>query len=183
MKVNLKNLSTPATFAEATLEHLDALYGFAMVLSRDSSVAADLVQETYVHALKSWEQFTAGTQLKSWMFVILRNIWLNQYRRDQRGPQFLSIEEESSDEYKSSTWLAAVEDPPEVSLLRDLQVKQVRAAVESLPGMYREVVVLRDVEGFSYREIAAILQCAEGTVMSRLNRARQQLRRLLVKVI
>src|SRR5207253_900864 len=115
---------------------------------------------------------TPGTQLKSWMFVILRNIWINQYRREQKGPQFLSIDEESSDEYETPAWLAATDDPPEVSLLRSLQVKQVRAAVESLPSLYREVVVLRDMEGFSYREIAVILECAEGTVMSRLNRAR-----------
>jgi RNA polymerase sigma-70 factor, ECF subfamily len=182
MNAKLNNLTEQSEFAEATLEHLDALYGFAIVLCKDCTVAADLVQETYVHALRSWKQFTPGTQLKSWMFVILRNIWINQYRRDHKGPQFLSIEDESNDENDYSTWLAN-DTLSEISLIRAMQVKQVQAAVQSLPGVYREVVMLRDMDGFSYREIAAILHCAEGTVMSRLSRARQQLRTLLAKVI
>ncbi|MEW6731368.1 MAG: sigma-70 family RNA polymerase sigma factor [Acidobacteriota bacterium] len=177
-----KDLYTRSTFAEATLQHLDALYGFAMTLSRNEGVAADLVQETYVHTLRSWEQFTPGTHLKSWMFIILRNIWLNQYRREKSGPQFVRIESEN-DEAQLSDGLVAQGDTPELSLLRTIKIKQVRMAIESLPDVYREVILLREMEGFSYREIAKIMQCAEGTIMSRLNRARLMLRNILAGVI
>src|SRR5947207_463117 len=182
MNIRSNYKPAPETFAREALECLDTLYGFAMVLTKDSSVAADLVQETYVHALQSWEQFTPGTQLKSWLFAILRNIWINQYRREKRRSKIISIESDN-DDLSYSRSFSDKDNSPEFTLLRALRIEQVCAAVESLPGAYREVVVLRDIEGFSYSEIASILRCAEGTVMSRLSRARQKLRGLLAQVI
>lgn len=165
------------------MDYIDALYGFAMVLTIDTNTAADLVQETYVQALRHWRQYAPGTNLKAWMFVILRNLWLNQHKRARSRPQFVSVERWQQERGAHALGLASTQETPEASLLRSLQIEQVQLAIESLPADYREVIILRELEGFSYKEIAIILQCAEGTVMSRLNRARHQLRNYLAKVI
>lgn len=177
-----KDLTKQSDLCDNSLEYLDALYSFALVLSKNEQVASDLVQETYVHTLRSWEQFTPGTQLKSWMFIILRNIWINQYRRARRGPQFIPLEDEREAQKPVSS-ATSYDETPELLLLRSVEIEQVRKAIKDLPETYREVILLREMEGFSYREISTILQCAEGTVMSRLNRARQQLRSILSGVL
>jgi RNA polymerase sigma-70 factor, ECF subfamily len=155
-------------FTQAALAHIDALYGYAMTLTRNATEAEDLVQETYLRATRAANQRQHNGNLKAWLFVIMRNAWLNQVRHDQSGPRFVELEtNEQIDEIRGN---------PLVVYLRKLEREQVRAAIEKLPQAYREIVVLRDIEGFSYQEIALVLDCPAGTVMSRLGRARAKLR-------
>ena len=158
-----------AGFDQATMAHIDSLYGYALTLTRDATEAEDLVQETYVRAASAGNRPDADSNLKGWLFVIMRNAWLNQLRHKNNGPRFVELE------------LTEPEAPetPHVVYLRKLERKQVREAIESLPNAYREIVVLRDIEGFTYQEIATVLDCPAGTVMSRLGRARGKLRRML----
>ena len=159
-------------FGQDALEHLDALYGYAIALTRDPADAEDLVQDTYVRAASATNQPEPDSNLKAWLFVIMRNAWLNQLRHRNSGPRFveLDVNEKPRDE---------THDSPHVIYLRKLEREQVREAIECLPDPYREIVVLRDIEGFTYQEIATVLECPAGTVMSRLGRARGKLRKLL----
>lgn len=157
-----------AVFSQAALAHIDALYGYAMTLTRDPSLAEDLVQETYLRATSAANQPPLGGNLKAWLFVIMRNAWLNQVRHNQSGPRFVELE--TSDETDDAR------GNPHVVYLRKLEREQVCNAIEKLPEAYREIVVLRDIEGFTYQEIAMVLECPAGTVMSRLGRARAKLR-------
>lgn len=168
--------SNNAGFNQVALEHLDALYGFAMSLTRNQTEAEDLVQETYLRAVRAFGQLMPDSNLKSWMFAIMRNIRLNQLRHARVGPNFIELDAEEEDHsvYKDE----AMQTPHEVYVSK-LERKEVQAAIQSLPLVYREVVLLRDIEGFSYQEIASILECPAGTVMSRLGRAREKLRVLL----
>jgi RNA polymerase sigma-70 factor (ECF subfamily) len=106
--------------------------------------------------------------MKAWLFVIMRNAWLNQVRHGQSGPRFVELETNDQPEDARNN--------PHIVYLRKLEREQVRAAIEKLPEAYREIVVLRDIEGFTYQEIAMVLDCPAGTVMSRLGRARAKLR-------
>ncbi len=157
-----------AVFSQAALGHIDALYGYAMTLTRDATEAEDLVQETYLRATSAANQPHVNSNLKAWLFVIMRNAWLNQLRHNQSGPRFVDLETSEPAEDAGGN--------PHVVYLRKLERAQVRAAIEKLPQAYREIVVLRDIEGFTYQEIAMVLDCPAGTVMSRLGRARAKLR-------
>lgn len=169
---------SPATvsldFRESALEHLDALFGFAMVLTRNRVEAEDLVQETYLRATHAFGRLLPDTNLKSWLFAIMRNIRLNQLRAAGARPEFIEIDAE-----EGADWLDPAADDPYTILVRKVERESLRSAIERLPDHYREVVVLRDLEGFSYQQIATILECPAGTVMSRLGRARERLRVLL----
>jgi len=168
----MDDLINNLAFGQEALEHLDALFGYAMALTRDLTEAEDLVQETYLRAGSASHRPEPNSNLKGWLFVIMRNAWLNQVRHRNNGPRFVDLEtaEQPVDE---------TQENPHVVYLRKLERKQVREAIESLPDAYREIVVLRDIEGFTYQEIATVLDCPAGTVMSRLGRARGRLRRLL----
>jgi RNA polymerase sigma-70 factor, ECF subfamily len=161
-------------FREAALKHLDALFGFAMVLTRNPVEAEDLVQETYLRATRAFGRLLPDTNLKAWLFAIMRNLRINQLRTADARPEFIAIDAE-----EEAAWLSPATEDPYTILLRKVERETLRSAIERLPDHYREVVVLRDLEGFSYQQIATILQCPAGTVMSRLGRAREQLRVLL----
>lgn len=169
---------TSAAFASAALVHIDALYGFAMTLVRNQSEAEDLVQETYLRAVRAFGQLMPDSNLKSWMFAIMRNVWLNQLRHARSGPRFVELDADTEDR---AFWLDRVTKDPYASYVEKIERQEVRAAIESLPRLHREVILLRDIEGFSYQQIAAILGCPAGTVMSRLGRAREKLRLLLAE--
>lgn len=147
---------------------LDALYGFAFSLCRDRAHAEDLAQETYVRAFRAARRPAPDDNLRAWLFTILHNVWRNERRR--REPESLDGTP------KLARLLPAT--PPRAE--REIDVADARArlrqAIDELPGPFREVVMLRFGEGFSYREIAAVLGCPAGTVMSRLGRARALLR-------
>ena len=165
-----------ATFSQAALEHLDSLYGYALILTRDQTAAEDLVQETYLRAVRAFGQLTPNSNLKGWLFVIMRNAWLNQLRHTRSGPRFVELDDEHVESIYQND---RVNEDPHVVYLRKLEREQIRVAISGLPELYREIIVLRDLEGFSYQEIATMLSCPAGTVMSRLGRARAKLRRAL----
>src|SRR5438046_1084564 len=158
------------TFSHAALEHLDALYGFAMVLTRNQTQAEDLVQETYLRAVRAFGRLMPDSNLKGWLFAIMRNVWLNELRDNRSGARFVEIDAEESDR---SQWLDQRSNDPHVVDLRKLERNEVKAAIDSLPRIHREIVLLRYIEGFSYQQISTILGCPTGTVMSRLGRARE----------
>ena len=163
-------------FAQAALDHIDALYGFAITLTRSRTEAEDLVQETYLRAMRAFGRLMPDSNLKSWLFAIMRNAWLNQLRHSRSGPRFVELDAEEEDR---SQWLDNLANDPHKVYVRKLEREEVRAAIDSLPRLHREIILLRDIEGFSYQQIASILGCPAGTVMSRLGRAREKLRLLL----
>ncbi|HJU93552.1 MAG TPA: sigma-70 family RNA polymerase sigma factor [Pyrinomonadaceae bacterium] len=167
----MDSLSSNVAFGQAALQHIDSLYGYAMTLTRDATEAEDLVQETYVRVARAANRPDSNANLKGWMFVIMRNAWLNQVRHKNAGPLFVDLD--------SSESTGEAQENPHVVYLRKLEREQVREAIEKLPDPYREIVLLRDIEGFTYQEIATVLDCPAGTVMSRLGRARGRLRKML----
>jgi RNA polymerase sigma-70 factor (ECF subfamily) len=166
-------------FEQAALEYLEALYGFALSLARHATEAEDLVQETYLRGLRAARLSQPTGDLKAWLFTILRNIWINQRRRHAHGPEFLQMECDVPPATAPLDWLADDAHRPDALLERRLMRDELRAAIESLAEGFREVIVLRYIEGFSYSQIAQILDCPAGTVMSRISRARAELRRRL----
>ena len=163
------------------LTHLDALYRTALRLSRNPQDAEDLVQETYLNAFRALDRFEEGTNLRAWLFRILNNAFISQYRRRKRRP---SSSLEDVTEYYLYDHLADGAAPsgvesPEREVLDRIGDERVLRALEELPVEFRQVELLADVEGFSYREIADILGIPIGTVMSRLYRGRRRLQKLL----
>jgi RNA polymerase sigma-70 factor, ECF subfamily len=149
-----------------------SLYRYARSLCGEPATAEELLQETYKKALAAKRRPLEITieQVRPWMFTIMRNAWQNEIRRQSRAHE---------------VWLNDAEDvevteSPESLLTQKLLVSEVRAALDSMPPFWREVIVMRDLEELSYSEISTILECPLGTVMSRLARARSALRRILV---
>lgn len=165
-------------FERSALEHLQPLYGYAMALTHNATDAEDLVQETYLRAIRSAQRAVPTGDMKSWLFTILRNLWLNRRRRHVHGPDFLSLEGEVA-EANEPDWFVDERHRPDVDFDRAMLRHELRAALDDLPDIFREVIVLRCIEEFSYSQIAQILNCPAGTVMSRLSRARAALRRRL----
>jgi RNA polymerase sigma-70 factor, ECF subfamily len=155
--------------------YLDGLYGYAVVLSRNRAEAEDLVQETCLRALRSIGQLRPDGNVKSWLFTILRNIWLNQVRHRRTVPEMAELDSDGSVAIEP---VDGGKDPHEV-YVSGIERQQVREAIQQLPVEFREIIILREYEELSYQEIAVLLDCPPGTVMSRLSRARSKLRDLL----
>jgi RNA polymerase sigma-70 factor (ECF subfamily) len=166
----------PPLLAIDLREYLDGLYSYAMVLSRNQAEAEDLVQETCLRALRAMKRLRPDSNVKSWLFTILRNIWLNQLRQRKTAPDVLDLD---SDERGAERAVDSARDP-HAAYVSDLEGQQVRNAIEQLPLEFREIILLREYEELSYEEIATLLDCPLGTVMSRLARARSKLRDLLL---
>lgn len=160
-----------AAFEREALACLDSLYGTALRLTANPADAEDLVQETYLKAFRASEQFEPGTNLKAWLFTILHNTFLNRRRRAVKEP--VAMEPDEID--RASADLPAASLTPEQLLLRDSLDVDLQAALDALPDAFRQAVWLRDVEEFSYAEIAEILHIPVGTVMSRISRGRRLL--------
>src|ERR1700722_14140982 len=161
------------------IEHLDGLYSYAMVLTRNHAEAEDLVQETYVRAMQAVGGLRADSNMKGWLCTILRNVWFNQLRKRRNGPHMIDIEVEDGVAY-------SIAEPSKNShdlYVSKMEAEQVRAAIQELPVESREIILLREYEDLSYQEIAGVLDCPVGTVMSRLGRARAKLRALLSETL
>ncbi|MCC6495150.1 MAG: sigma-70 family RNA polymerase sigma factor [Propionibacteriaceae bacterium] len=165
-----------ARFEGEALAYLDQLYGAALRMTRNPTDAEDLVQETFAKAYASFHQFTPGTNLKAWLYRILTNTFINSYRKKQRQPQSSGSDVEdwqlARAEAHTSTGLRSAE----MEALDRMPHSAVTEAMNALAPDFRLAVYLADVEGFSYKEIAEIMGTPIGTVMSRLNRGRNQLR-------
>jgi RNA polymerase sigma-70 factor (ECF subfamily) len=166
-------------FDREVLQHLDSLYGYALHLSHSSEDAADLVQDTYARAFRSFRQYTLGTNAKAWLFAILRNTFLNQRRSVRRRPPEIHCDWIDELEAGESVEPDSRGPDPYRKFLNDLLREDISRALAELPEDFRSAVVLCDVEGFSYSEIAEILEVPVGTVRSRIHRGRSRLRSLL----
>ena len=165
-----------SAFEAEVLPQLDRLYGFAVYLSGDRREAEDLVQDTLVKAYRSFDRFEPGTNLRAWLYTILANTYKNRLRR--RDQHWASLDDLSPAGEAETAWSEGSVDPESVTDDADLQ-ERVRGAIDKLSPDFRAVVLLADLEGYAYREIADILGVPIGTVMSRLHRGRQALKRHL----
>jgi RNA polymerase sigma-70 factor (ECF subfamily) len=169
-------------FETAAMPFLDSLYNTALRLARNAQDAEDLVQETYLKAYRAYAQFTPGTNLKAWLFKILKNTFINEYRKRQSVPpesDFAAIEESFESELAPEAG-GQIKNPEEEALEVAFD-ENVQRALDALPADYRMAVLLADIEGFSYKEVAEILDIPVGTVMSRLYRGRKLLEETMLK--
>ena len=165
-------------FETSTLEYLDSLYNFAMILTREKDRAEDLVQETYLRAYRFYDRYECGTNYKAWLFTMMRNIFINTFH--QRAKEISlsdmdDVEEGKEESYEFPNGLSSNHSVLEKGIFR----VDIEKALNNLPERLKAVVVLKDIEGFDYKEIANILECPVGTVMSRLWRSRNFLKKTL----
>jgi RNA polymerase sigma-70 factor, ECF subfamily len=160
------------------LANIDGLYSYALALTRSYAAAEDLVQETYVRAMRALSRLRPGSNLRAWLFSIMRNVWLNQLRKRARDPCFIRIE---ACDGRLADGVAGTSTDAHDIYVRQIEARRVQGAILRLPVSLQEVVWLRAYKDLSYREIAGALDCPAGTVMSRLARARTKLRILLAE--
>ena len=175
-------MADQVTFAEQAMEHMPSLYAAAMRMTRNKADAEDLVQETYLKAYRAFGGFQEGTNLRAWLYRILTNTFINIYRAKKRRPDESDLDD-VEDLYLYRR-LGALESAQagrsaEDEVLDAFTDGDVKAALEALPDQFRMAVLLADVEGFQYKEIADILDIPIGTVMSRLHRGRRALQKSL----
>jgi RNA polymerase sigma-70 factor (ECF subfamily) len=169
-------------FTQQAMEHMPSLYTAALRMTRNPADAEDLVQETYLKAYRAWDSYQQGTNLKAWLYRILTNTFINSYRSKKRRPDESELDEvEDLYLYRRLGGLEAARagrsaEDEAMDLFTEGEVK---GAIEALPENFRLAVLLADVEGFSYKEIAEILDIPIGTVMSRLHRGRKALQKAL----
>jgi RNA polymerase sigma-70 factor, ECF subfamily len=177
-------MDRPASFEEEVLPHVDAVYRFALRLTGSPSDAEDLVQETFLRAFRAWDQYTPGTRAKSWLFTICRNVFLRQRKREQRRDETTrqaAMETDTSGNHVGEipVFTTAYQTDPEGQFFRGIVDNRILAAIDRLPPDFRDAVVLSDLEGLAYQEIADLLDIPVGTVKSRLFRGRRQLQQVL----
>ncbi|MGI8984496.1 MAG: sigma-70 family RNA polymerase sigma factor [Acidimicrobiales bacterium] len=175
-------MADQARFAELAMDHMPSLYTAALRMTRNPADAEDLVQETYLKAYRAFNSFTEGTNLKAWLYRILTNTYINAYRAKKRRPEESDIDD--LDNFYLYRHLGGLEGATagrsaEDEVLDHFTETEVKEAIEALPEQFRMAVLLGDVEGFSYKEIAEILDVPIGTVMSRLHRGRRALQKRL----
>jgi len=169
-------------FEREVMQHLDALYRTALRMTRNPQDAEDLVQETMLRAFRFLDRFEPGTNLRAWLFKILTNTYINRYRKASSEPRVDSLDD--SEELSLYRYLdseaASRGGSVEAQVLDRFAEQDIKTAIEALPPQYRITVLLADVEGFSYNDIAEITNVKKGTVMSRLFRGRRLLQKALV---
>lgn len=169
-------------FNSQVMPFVDSLYNTAYRMTRSAEDAEDLVQETFFKAYKYYDKFEEGTNFKAWLFKIMKNTFINNYRKKKLTPHKIDFSEieESYERVIQKNAPDLIKDP-ESEIFQDMMDADVKRALDSLPHDYKMVVLLADIEGFSYKEIAEILDCPVGTVMSRLYRGRKMLERTLLE--
>ncbi len=179
-KENLTREQKIEIFEKEFLPHVEALKTFAYYLTYNDNDANDLVQETYMKAFRFAEKFDRGTNAKAWLFRILKNAYINDYRKKSKQPDRVDFEDvinyHKSDEVSDNKYLNLKEES-----IDDMMGDEITKAINSLPPEFRTVILLADIEDFSYKEISKIIDVPIGTVRSRLFRARNTLKELLKK--
>ena len=170
-------------FEREALPLMSELYGAAVRLTRNPADAEDLLQEAYLRAYRAFASFKEGTNLRAWLYRILTNAYINVYRKRQREPQTVSTDDTPEWYLYDQLAEGGREPSAEAEVLESIPDEEVQDALASLPEQFRLAVLLADVEGFSYKEIAEILEVPIGTVMSRLHRGRRALEKLLMDVV
>jgi RNA polymerase sigma-70 factor (ECF subfamily) len=180
LRSNSENSKEADGFASECLTHIDTMYGVACRLTRNPTEAEDLVQDALVKAMRARHQFLVGTNLKAWLFRILTNTFINKYRRGGLERSLLEGPDADplADGWVSASTMRQLRDPEQIALLPLIE-GEVGRALDALPAEFKLAVILCDVEEFSYEEIAEIMGCPIGTVMSRLHRGRKLLQRSL----
>jgi RNA polymerase sigma-70 factor (ECF subfamily) len=173
-------MADQADFEQDAMQFAPQLYSAALRMTRNPADAEDVVQETYLKAYRAYDTFEAGTNLKAWLYRILTNTYINKYRKQQRRPSEVELGElQDLYLYKRLGEPSGATMSAEETVLDEIVDVDVKQALESLPEHFRMPVLLADVEGFSYKEIAEILDIPIGTVMSRLHRGRKALQKKL----
>lgn len=162
-------------FEREALPHADLLYNFALRMTNNAANAEDLLQETFLKAFRFWDRYEQGTNIRAWLFRILRNSYINRYRKSSKEPDTVDYED-IQNYYASVRDESADPNDLQVSLFGNLLEDDVQAAIAGLPEDFRTVVILSDIEGLTYEEIAEFVDCPVGTVRSRLHRGRRLLR-------
>ena len=175
----LVNNISEDVFTNETLPHRSALYNYALKISGNSADAQDLVQETYYKAFRHFDKFQTGTNSKAWMFMILKNSFINDYRKSKREPYKLDYEQ-IQNFYENVKSDRAQTNNLDKDFYNDLLDDELTKAIDQLPSKMREVFLLCDLDGNSYEETAELVGCPIGTVRSRLHRARHMLQETLL---
>lgn len=161
-------------FQREAIPHMDALTNFALKLTGDSDDANDLVQETYLRAYRFFDKFQRGSNCKAWLFRIMKNLFINSYKQKQNSPE--KVDYEDIEEVYENAKPSSTDDSFHASdTFNNLLNDEVSGALTSLPVEFRTVIILSDIEGLTYEEIAEFIDCPIGTVRSRLHRARKML--------
>ena len=176
---NKNELNKRKSFEVEALPHMDALFRTALRMTKNENDAQDLVQEAYVKAYRFWDKFESGSNCRAWLFKIMTNIFINEYRSKSRSPMSVNVDDIDDNFLYGQLSTLSPTDNPENQLFAKIFDDDVKKAIENLPDDFRLVVVLSFLEGFSYQEIADIADLQLGTVKSRLHRGRKLLQKEL----
>jgi RNA polymerase sigma-70 factor (ECF subfamily) len=179
-KLTREEIEKQMDFQKEAMVHIDSLYNFALRMTGDPEEANDLVQETYMKAYRFFDSFEKGTNCKAWLFRILKNSYINKYRKESKEPDKIDYDE-IKEFYHSVKHSSLDSNDMQEKMFGELLDDEVARALESLPEDFKEVVQLCDIEGFTYEEIANMVDCPIGTVRSRLHRGRKILREKLME--
>ncbi len=176
---NAEALKKRKEFEAQALPHMDALYRTALRMTKNEKDAEDLVQEAFVKAYRFWDKFDSGSNCRAWLFKIMTNIFINDYRSKSRSPMAINMDDIDDNFLYGQLAVGSKESNPEKDFFNKIFDDDVKKAIETLPDDFRLVVILSFLEGFSYQEIADITDLQLGTVKSRLHRGRKLLQKEL----
>jgi RNA polymerase sigma-70 factor (ECF subfamily) len=175
-----KTIEKQREFEREALPHMDLLYNYALRMTYNPSDADDLVQETYLKAYRFWDKYEKGTNIRAWLFRIMKNSYINRYRKETKEPETVDYDDVKNF-YNTVRDDSTDSNDLQEALFGNLLDDDVAKAIASLPEDFRTVVILCDIEGLTYEEIAEFVDCPLGTVRSRLHRGRKLLRSQLLQ--